>query len=189
MEKFKNQFNVIDSLKDKTKEEIIQYCQNNTCNAAAAMFQIEGDFNFSSLIRGANFFGLKEVFHIGKKRFDSRGAVGCHHYTKITHCSDFEYFVELAKNYTIIAIENNIPEYSYKTFELFDYITSNLFSLLKLGGKPPLFLFGEENSGLTKEILDFCPYIITIKGYGSIRSLNVAACAALVFGCYRNKLM
>jgi len=37
----------------------------------------------------------------------------------------------------------------------------------------PIFIFGEENSGLSEKILMACTCVLTIPTYGSVRSLNV----------------
>ena len=52
--------NVIDELKDKTVEEIKEYCRVNSHGAALAMFNVGYDYNISQLVRTANFFGFRE---------------------------------------------------------------------------------------------------------------------------------
>lgn len=51
--------NVIDSLKHLAVPDIKQYCESQTIDAFVAMSNIEGDFNFSTIVRNANFFGFK----------------------------------------------------------------------------------------------------------------------------------
>ena len=60
--------NVIDSLKHLAVPDIKQYCESQTIDAFVAMSNIEGDFNFSTIVRNANFFGFKRVIHIGSKK-------------------------------------------------------------------------------------------------------------------------
>ena len=79
---------------------------------------------------------------------------------------------------TIIAIENNIPEYSDKTINLFNFDFSD--------SKQPMFVFGEENKGLSNLILDRANVVLTIPNYGSVRSLNVGTTSGIVMGLYRN---
>ena len=81
--------------------------------------------------------------------------------------------------YELIAVENNIPEYSHKTTDLFD---DNVFSDID----KPLFVFGEEQCGLSNYILDNCKKIVTIGAYGSVRSLNVGTTSGIVMAFYRN---
>ena len=46
--------------------------------------------------------------------------------------------------------------------------------------KKSAFLFGEENTGLSKEELDLCDDMVYIEMFGSVRSLNVACAATVV---------
>jgi tRNA G18 (ribose-2'-O)-methylase SpoU len=143
------------------------------------MINIGGDFNFSTMVRNANFFGFKSVYHIApRKKWDKRGSVGTYHYTPIVHYDDESSFIAQCSDRTIIGIENNIPEYNYKTSNLFDYRFDNTIE--------PIFLFGEENRGLSNTILDRCDIILTIPNYGSVRSLNVGTTSGIVMAWYRN---
>jgi len=170
--------NVIDSLKDFAIPDIANYCQSNSIPASVAMINIGGDFNLSTMIRNANFFGFRSVHYVGKKKWDKRGSVGTHHYTPIYHHKDEESFLLQLSGRTIIAVENNIPEYSDKTMNLFDFDFCD--------SKHPIFVFGEEKKGLSNLVLDRANIILTIPNYGSVRSLNVGTTSGIVMGVYRN---
>jgi tRNA G18 (ribose-2'-O)-methylase SpoU len=167
--------NVHDFLKDKSEEEIRQYCQSNACEAAIAMVNTGYDYNIAQIIRNANFFGFKEVFHIQKegRRLDKRGTVGTHHYTPVTHFYDFDSFIEAIKNkYTPVAVENNVD---YPSLELMDF------------GFPsrPVFILGAEGQGLTLDQLNKCWGCVYIEGFGSVRSLNVATTSGIIMSHFR----
>lgn len=167
--------NVIDGLKDKTVAEIRAFCQKNSINASAAMFNVGYDFNIAALVRNSNFFGFRKVFHIQSegKRIDRRGAVGCQNYTDLHHFYDADsFFNHIAGKYKPVAIENNID---YPCKELMEFAFP----------KNPCFIFGAENAGLTKEVLDRCPDKIFIKGYGSVPSLNVGVCSGIIMSAFR----
>lgn len=170
--------NVLDSLKDLAIPDIAQYCHQNSIAASVAMINIGGDFNLSTLVRNANFFGFRSVHYVGKKKWDKRGSVGTHHYTPMYYHKDESSFISQCSSRTIIAVENNIPEYSNKIVNLFDYQYDNVVE--------PIFLFGEENKGLSHTILDGADIILTIPSYGSVRSLNVGTTSGIVMGLYRN---
>lgn len=170
--------NVIDSLKNYTIPDIKSYCHSKSIPASVAMINIGGDFNLSTMVRNANFFGFRSVHYVGKKKWDKRGSVGTHHYTPIYHHKDEESFLLQLSGRTIIAIENNIPEYEDKTI--------NLFSFDFIDSYQPIFVFGEENKGLSNAILDRANIILTIPNYGSVRSLNVGTTSGIVMGIYRN---
>jgi len=170
--------NVLDNLKNLSVPDIRQYCVANTIDASVGMINIGGDFNLSTMVRNANFFGFRDVHYVGKKRWDKRGSVGTYHYTPMIHYHDESSFISQCSGRTIIGIENNIPEYSYKTVDLFDYRFDNIVE--------PIFLFGEENNGLSNTILDGCDIILTIPNHGSVRSLNVGTTSGVVMSVYRN---
>jgi tRNA G18 (ribose-2'-O)-methylase SpoU len=168
--------NVLDSLKNLQVSEIAEYCANASIPASVAMINIGGDFNLSTMVRNANFFGFRSVHYVGKKKWDKRGSVGTHHYTPVYHHKDESSFISQLSGRSIIAIENNIPEYNHKTVNIFHYEFNNTIQ--------PVFLFGEENRGLSN--LDKSDIILSIPNYGSVRSLNVGTTSGIVMGIYRN---
>lgn len=173
--------NVLDSLKDYAIPDIAKYCHKNSIPASVAMVNVNGDFNLSTMVRNANFFGFRSVHYIGKKKWDKRGSVGTHHYTPMFYHKDEESFLSQFSTEsmrTVIAIENNIPEYIDKTHNLFDYNFSQVID--------PIFIFGEENKGLSNTILDAANIVLTIPSYGSVRSLNVGTVSGIVMGIYRS---
>jgi tRNA G18 (ribose-2'-O)-methylase SpoU len=51
-----------------------------------------------------------------------------------------------------------------------------------------IFAFGEENSGLTPEMLAICDSLVYIKQFGSVRSLNVGSASAIIMYEYCRRL-
>lgn len=172
--------NVLDELKHLSIPEIKNHCISNTVNASVGMINIGGDFNLSTMVRNANFFGFRSVHYVGKRKWDKRGSVGTHHYTPMYNHKNEQSFLLQCSARTIIAIENNIPEYIDKTVDLFSYDFQDSID--------PIFVFGEENKGLSNFILDRANIILTIPNYGSVRSLNVGTTSGIVMAQYRNFL-
>jgi len=56
--------NVLDHLKTQTVEQIKDYCSTTCIDASVAMLHVNGDFNLSTLVRNANFFGFAQVMCI-----------------------------------------------------------------------------------------------------------------------------
>ncbi len=178
--------NVLDHLKTSTVDEIKDYCKNTCIDAGVAMMHVNGDFNLSTLVRNANFFGFKEAFYVGgSKQWDRRGTVGTHHYTDLKHIKTEEDFIDYIKDneYTLIAVENNIPKYSDKTVSIFNQWA---FTGVDKPIDKPMFVFGEEKSGLSDYMLDNAETVITIPAFGSVRSLNVGTTSGIVMSFYRN---
>jgi tRNA G18 (ribose-2'-O)-methylase SpoU len=159
--------------------EIKEYYINNTIPAASAMMHVTGDFNLSTLIRNSNFFGYEKVFYVGgKKHYDRRGTVGTHNYIDVTFIKTEEEFVKTIKDqgYTLISIENNV---NYECSDLFQFMDNVNVKDIK-----PIFIFGEEQKGLSDYILDNSEHILTISGKGTVRSLNVGTASGIVLGYY-----
>lgn len=172
--------NVLDSLKNLQVSEIAEYCANSSIPASVAMINIGGDFNLSTMVRNANFFGFSSVHYVGKKKWDKRGSVGTHHYTPMFHYKTEEEFIKVMSSTgrPLIAIENNIPAYKDITFDPFSFDFSNI--------DEPIFIFGEENAGLSETVLMACSCVLTIPTYGSVRSLNVGTTSGIIMSIYRN---
>lgn len=180
--------NVHDHLKELPVEEIKKTYAENTLNAAIGMTHVSGDFNLGNVIRSANFFGFKEVFYIGgKKSYDRRSTVGTHNYIPVNFFRTEEEFVnEIFNKYSVFCIENNVPEYVTKTFSMMDDFHGINWDGYEKGlAHPPLFLFGEEQCGISKYLLDRCSAIFTFPACGTVRSMNVGSCAAIVMAMYR----
>lgn len=177
--------NVHDNLKQLPVAEIKDGYAKNACTAAVGMTHVSGDFNLGNVIRSANFFGFKEAFYIGgKKSYDRRSTVGTHNYIPVNFFKTEEEFLKAIEgNYTLVCVENNIPEFEWNTISIFDeeYAFTKLYH-------PPLFLFGEEQLGIPHSLLRAAGYILTIPAFGTVRSMNVGSCAAIVMAMYRQSL-
>lgn len=168
-----NSFNVHDSLKNLSKEEVQLFYSENRHSAAIAMTHVESDFNLSNVIRSANFFGFREVFYIGgKKQWDRRGAVGTHNYIPLIYCPSYEDFLNKIENkYIPVALENNIVK---SPINIFDY-------------KWPInsvIVCGEEQSGIPLELLNKINTCVEIPSKGTVRSLNVGTAAGIAMSLY-----
>lgn len=145
-------------------------------NFSVLCTNIQGDFNIGSIIRNANAFLAKEVIIYGKKKWDRRGAVGTHNYTNFNHVREADDLPALFSQYDRIIgvdnVDNAVPIESYK------WDANNNI----------LICFGEENSGLTEEVVSLCDDVVYIQQYGSVRSLNVGCASGIVMYDYMRKL-
>ena len=158
--------NIIDQYKGWTTDLIKKDLQNKTFPYAVLMEQFQGDFNIGTVVRNANAFGAKEVFYIGKKRWDRRGAVGVQNYTDIKYLANIDELKELKKQYpTFIGVDNIPGSIPVETF----WWPVNC-----------LLIFGEEGTGLTPETQSLCDVIVAITQYGSVRSLNAGTASGII---------
>lgn len=162
--------NVTNFFKYWTDEAIKTNLDSKRHNFSVLVQNVIKDFNLSTVIRSSNAFLAKEVIIYGSKQYDRRGAVGTHNYENIRHVKNTNELV-FPDNYFIIGVDNIEDA---KPIENYNYPTN----------KHVLFVFGEENIGLTDELKAICHDFIYIKQYGSVRSLNVGSAASIVMFDY-----
>jgi tRNA G18 (ribose-2'-O)-methylase SpoU len=158
-------WNVTDEFKGKQVAEIKSIVKSRSFPYAVCFENVIGDFNMATGIRNANAFNAREVFYIGNKNWDKRGAVGTTNYTDVTWLATLDEFLNLSKNYILIGIDNvacatSITEFKFK---------ENM-----------LFIFGEEKVGLTPTIRSLCHELVYIPQFGSVRSINVGTASGIV---------
>jgi tRNA G18 (ribose-2'-O)-methylase SpoU len=164
--------NVEDRFKNKTQEEIKQSLRE-TCHPFSVMMEHwQGDFNIGTMIRNANAFNAKKVFYCGKKRYDRRGTVGTHHYVDLNYIDTHEDLLRLKDKYTFVCLDNVEGSVPMEDFEW---------------PENALMIFGEEGIGLTDEMLALADHIVSIKQYGSVRSMNVGTTSGIAMYDYTKK--
>lgn len=168
--------NVRDIYKGMEHDDILACLDTDRQGFGVAMFQIEGDFNFSTVVRTANNFGADEVIYIGpRKKWDKRGAVGTYKYTECRHTELWGHAIlgAIGRGYTPVALENGTP-YGETLLTEFTW------------PEKPYIIVGEEKNGLPEELLrtlDSLRWthgnIVTIPEFGSVRSLNAGTAAGI----------
>lgn len=164
--------NVADRFKDKTEEEIKVTLKETAFPFAVCFENWINDFNMATGIRNANAFNLREVFYIGDKRWDRRGAVGVHNYTEVKWIPSVEEFSKLKERYTIIGIDNlpgSVPLHKHTWC------------------KDTLVVFGEEGVGLTPAMQSLCSSMVEIPMYGTVRSFNCGVASGIIMHDFISK--
>lgn len=166
--------NVIDFYKGMEIEEIKADLDERRTPLVNICMNLSSDFNKSSVIRANNAFLGRKVYIVGKRRYDVRGAVGTRHYEHVEHSEELAPVISelIAQGYTVCPIEN-----------LAEYEPQNLFDIDL--PERVAFVYGEEGLGLSAEAIELCNGpMIQVQMYGSVRSLNVAQCAAVLMAEY-----
>lgn len=164
--------NVTDRFKDVPTDKIKEELQRTAHPFAVMMAQIEGDFNFGSVLRSANAFNAKEVFYFGKRGWDRRSALGVQNYTTLTHLRSFDEIKSLKERYTFVALENTGGTVPMSGFSW---------------PKNSLIIVGEESLGIPEEVLTLADVRVEITQYGSVRSLNASVAASIAMFDYTSK--
>jgi len=165
--------NVIDEYKGLSNQEIYNQLQQNAFPYAVCVENLISDFNISTVIRNANAFCAKTFYYLGDKKFDRRGAQGCHNYMNIQWLPTIEQFIKLKEQYFVVGLDNiegakEISTYSWKP--------------------NTLLVFGSEGVGLSPTMQSLCDELVYIKQFGSIRSLNVGTASGIVLHDFVSKI-
>ena len=122
--------------------------------------------NIGSIVRSANAFGAETVHIIGRRRWNKRGAMVTDRYQHVLHHPDVADFVAWAKaaDLPIIAIDNVPGSVIIETFDI---------------PRACVLLFGQEGPGLSPAAIDAADAVVEISQFGSTRSLNASAAAAV----------
>jgi tRNA G18 (ribose-2'-O)-methylase SpoU len=125
------------------------------------------DMNIGSIVRSANAFLAAEVHIIGKRRWNKRGAMVTDRYQHVRHHEDVSAFTAWARDagIPVIAVDNLPGAVPVDRAELPERC---------------VLLFGQEGPGLSEEALEAASAHVEITQYGSTRSINASAAAAVV---------
>ncbi|MDR1186715.1 MAG: RNA methyltransferase [Bifidobacteriaceae bacterium] len=126
----------------------------------------EHDFNIGAIVRTANAFGAAGVHIVGKRRWNRRGAMVTDRYLNVSHHADVAGLAGWARDegLALVAIDNVPGSVPLERAELPERC---------------VLLFGQEGPGLTPEALSAAQAVYGITQYGSTRSINAAAAAAI----------
>lgn len=167
--------NVIDEFKELSDEDIQKRLDERSNEFAVLMTHVTGDFNIGTVLRSANFHGARDFFYYGRKKFDRRGCVGVHNYTRMQFLESPQNIRELKDKYTLVGLENNIPG------------TTSIYQFDWNLPKPPCIVVGEECNGITDDIIGECDVLVEIPNSGSVRSMNVGVAASIAMHDYVSK--
>jgi tRNA G18 (ribose-2'-O)-methylase SpoU len=158
--------NVIDRYRYWTIEAIVTDLDEHRHPFAVAIENWQHDMNIGSIVRSANAFAAETVHIIGRRRWNKRGAMVTDRYQHVLHHATVEEFAEWAraKALPIVAIDNVPGSVPIETFAL---------------PEACILLFGQEGPGLSTAAVEAADAVVEITQYGSTRSLNASAAAAV----------
>ena len=157
--------NLIDEYKGLENEQVFDALDKKRTPLEIAIENVEHDFNIGSIVRTANSFNVKKVHIIGKKKYNRRGAMCTDKYLSIEHHPTLADFLKSQKERELIAIENNTERAKPLNSKKFQPNTT--------------LIFGSENNGITKELLEKAHDVRYIESFGSTRSVNVGVAAGI----------
>ena len=159
--------NVVDRYRYWTMEAIVADLDERRHPFHVAIENWQHDMNIGSIVRSANAFAAAEVHIIGKRRWNRRGAMVTDRYQHVRHHPDVAAFTAwaAAEGLPVLAIDNVEGSVPVDRADLPERC---------------VLLFGQEGPGLSPEALAAASGVVEITQYGSTRSINASAAAAVV---------
>lgn len=167
--------NLVDEYKGLANEQVFEALSKKRSPLEIAIENVEHDFNIGSIVRTANSFNVQKVHIIGKKKYNRRGAMCTDKYLEIVHHSTIEDFLKTQDGRELVAIENNTER--AKPLNTKNFI------------KDTTLIFGSENNGITRELLDKANDVRFIESFGSTRSVNVGVAAGIAMYEYARRII
>ena len=126
----------------------------------------EHDFNIGSIVRTANAFNVEAVHILGRRRWNRLGAMVTDRYLRVRHHADVPDFLSALADQGVapVGVDNLPGAVPLERTELPQHCC---------------LVFGSEGPGLTDEMVAGCATLVSISQYGSTRSLNAGAAAAI----------
>lgn len=158
--------NVEDEFRYWRLEAIVAELNTRRHGFHVAIENWEHDFNIGSVVRTANAFNAAGVHVIGRRRWNRRGAMVTDRYLEVHHHTSVEAFLEWARgeDLVVLAIDNVDGSVPIETFDLPERC---------------VLVFGQEGPGLSGEITAQSDAVLEISQFGSTRSINAGAAAAV----------
>ncbi|MBD8011969.1 MULTISPECIES: TrmH family RNA methyltransferase [Microbacterium] len=159
--------NVIDRYRYWRMDAIVADLDTHRHPFHVAIENWQHDMNIGSIVRSANAFLADTVHIIGRRRWNKRGAMVTDRYQHVVHHPDVAAFTAWAagEGIPIIAVDN-----------VGEAVPVDRAAL----PERCVLLFGQEGPGLSDEALAAASGHIEITQYGSTRSINASAAAAVV---------
>jgi tRNA G18 (ribose-2'-O)-methylase SpoU len=159
--------NVIDEYRYWTMEAIVADLDSKRHAFHVAIENWQHDLNIGSIVRTANAFLANTVHIVGRRRWNKRGAMVTDRYQHVLHHATVEEFLGWARanELTVVGVDNVENSVSIDATSLPERC---------------VLLFGQEGPGLSPEAIAASDIVVEIEQFGSTRSLNASAAAAIV---------
>ncbi|MGY5765574.1 TrmH family RNA methyltransferase [Brachybacterium sp. DNPG3] len=158
--------NVEDRFRYWRREAIVAELDTGRHALHVAIENIEHDANIGSIVRTANAFSVGAFHIVGRRRWNRRGAMVTDRYQHEIHHPDAAHLVAWAREHDrpIIAVD----------------LVPGALPLERCAlPERALMVFGQEGPGLSPALLEAADLVVGITQFGSTRSINVAAAAAI----------
>ena len=158
--------NVVDRYRYWTVEAISADLDTYRHPLHVAVENWEKDLNLGSIVRTANAFLVEQVHIVGEKRWNRRGAMVTDRYQHVRHHPSVAAFGEWVEQsgLAVVGIDNIDGSEAIETYRM---------------PRECVMFFGQEGPGMSPEAQRLCEVMLHITQFGSTRSINASAAAAV----------
>ena len=158
--------NVVDRYRYWRREAIVDDLDEHRHDLHVAIENLRHDFNIGSVVRTANAFLVREVHVVGRRRWNRRGAMVTDRYQHVRHHEDVQNLLTWAhgEGLAVVGIDNLPGSVPLEETRL---------------PRHAVLLLGQEGPGLSPAARERLDLVVSIAQYGSTRSINVGAAAAI----------
>ncbi len=159
--------NVVDRYRYWRMDAIVADLDARRHPFAVAIENWQHDLNIGSIVRTANAFAAESVHIVGRRRWNRRGAMVTDRYQHVVHHPDVAAFVAAMRSarLPVVAVDNVAGAVAVEAFAM---------------PQRCVLLFGQEGPGLSDEARAAADALVEIPQFGSTRSINASAAAAIV---------
>jgi tRNA G18 (ribose-2'-O)-methylase SpoU len=161
--------NVVDRYRYWRMEAIVADLDTRRHSFHVAIENWQHDFNIGTIVRTANAFLAAEVHIVGNRRWNRRGAMVTDRYQHVRHHASVP---ELA------AYLRDLPGGPIPLLGIDNLPGSLQLETMRMP-RAVCFLFGQEGPGLSEQARTVCDGTFSIAQFGSTRSINASAAAAI----------
>ena len=158
--------NVVDRYRYWSVPAIVADLDTRRHDFHVAIENWQHDFNIGTIVRSANAFLAAEVHIVGNRRWNRRGAMVTDRYQHVRHhetVADLAAYLHAA-GVQLLGIDNLPGSAHLETMVV---------------PRQVCFLFGQEGPGLSEGAREACDGTFSIAQFGSTRSINASAAAAI----------
>ena len=161
--------NVVDRYRYWSLEAIVADLDRRRHDFHVAIENWQHDFNIGTIVRSANAFLAAEVHIVGNRRWNRRGAMVTDRYQHLRHHESVADLAAYLRGQPdgpvpLLGIDNLPGSQHLETMEI---------------PRRVCFLFGQEGPGLSEPARAECDGTFSIAQFGSTRSINASAAAAI----------
>lgn len=158
--------NVVDAFRYWRTEAVAADLDTRRHPVHVAVENFQHDLNIGSVVRTANAVNAAGIHVVGRRRWNRRGAMVTDRYLHVHHHPDVAALAAWAasEGVPLLGLENAPRAVPLETYDL---------------PRSCVLVLGQEGPGLSAEALDACDVVLAIAQFGSTRSINAGAAAAV----------